>query len=285
MDSHNLSNRNGVLFNPKVGTAYEYKINETKEIEQTIGAKENKVKLTFACEIGLQYKILDKSNNGNYEIFVQFDHYIVDNRSDNGIEDDYGEKDSTLHQKDLGAFKNATFTFNLAANGKIENIKGYNEFKKRYDILNYTNKATGDGFISFPDAFFKEEYFKDIFEKISGVLPDEMVFIKSSWLRKTSLEIGDPQNLTAQYTLYGIQDRNAYIKATSPVEQKITALNHSVSLKGKEDGVIEIEAETGMLIISDRKSSIKGNLKIGGAKVNVIVNRSSMIIGKKLKTV
>lgn len=275
MSSQNLSKENGVLFNPEVGVTYKYEIDEIKEIEQAIGSCENKVQLTVSNKIGLIYKILKKGNI-NYEVFVRFENCIMDSHSGEDTEGDFASR-----QKSIEAFKDAIFSFNLIADGRVGNIKGFKEFKEKFIILNAANGKPSDAF-NIPDSSFKEEYFKDIFEKISTILPDKAVFVNSSWLRKGSLEIGESQSHDVQCTLDSINAGIAYIKTISPIEQTIDALNHSVKMKGNENGIIEIEAETGMLITSSQKSIITGNLKIGEVDVCMSINRRSIITGKKL---
>jgi hypothetical protein len=276
MSSHNLYKEKGVLFNPEVGITYKYEIDESKEIEQAIGGNENKVKLTVNSKIELVYKIMKKIHD-NYEVLVQFENCIMDSHSEENT-----ESDLALRQKNIAAFKGAIFTFNLTADGRVENIKGFKEFKEKFALLNATNTKSNSVFNHIPDTSFEEGYFKDIFEKISTVLPSKTIFINSTWLHNESVEIGEPQRLSVQHTLDSIITGTAYIKTTSPVEQTITALNHGVKMQGNKNGVIEIDAETGMLIKSFQKSTITGSLKIGGAGVDMNINRSCMIKGKKL---
>lgn len=277
MSSHNLSNEKGVLFNPEVGTSYKYEIDEIKEIEQAIGSNENKVKLIVNSKIGLVYKILKKMNN-RYEVLVQFDSCVISSHTG-----DVDEKDLASHQKNIEAFKGATFNFNLLADGRVENIKGFKEFNEKFAILNTANTKPDNTFNNMSDSSFKEEYFKNVFEKISTILPGKLVSINSSWVRKDSLEIGELQSLNVQCTLDSISTGIAYIKTTSPIEQTIAALNHSVKMKGEEDGTIEIDVETGMPITSSQKSIITGSLKICEVDVAMNINRRSIITGKKLK--
>jgi Family of unknown function (DUF6263) len=276
MSSHNLSNEKGILFNPEVGVTYKYEIDESKEIEQAIGGNENKVKLTVNSKIGLVYKIMKKIHD-NYEVLVQFENCIMDSHSEEDT-----ERDLALRQKNIAAFKGATFTFNLTPDGRVENIKGFKEFKENFVLLNATNTKSNSVFNHIPDTSFEEGYFKDIFEKISTVLPSKTIFINSTWLHNESVEIGESQRLSVQHTLDSISTGTAYIKTTSPVEQTITALNHGIKMQGNKDGVIEIDAETGMLIKSFQKSTITGSLKIGEVGVGMNINRSCMIKGKKL---
>jgi hypothetical protein len=274
MSSHNLSAANGILFNPEVGVTYKYEINEIKEIEQAIGSDENKVQLTISSKIGLIYKILEKVNN-NYKVLVQFESCVIDSHSGE-------ERDLASQQKSIEAFNGAIFNFNLSADGRVENIKGFNEFREKFIAVNAANVKQGNAFGSMSDSSFKEDYFKDIFEKISTTLPEKTVFVNSSWLRKDSLEIGEAQSQNVQCTLDSISTGIAFIKTISAVEQTIDALNHSVKMKGTENGIIEIEAETGMLITSSQKSVITGALKIGEVDVNMNINRRNIITGKKI---
>ncbi|WP_430900126.1 DUF6263 family protein [Paraflavitalea sp. sgz302555] len=275
MSSDILLKGDGISFNPEVGSTYKYEIDETKEIVQAIGGSENRVQLTINSKIGLVYKVSKKINN-TYEILVQFENCIMDSHS--GEET---ERDFTSQPKNIEAFKGATFSFNLLADGRVENINGYKEFKEKFIALKASNIKMSN-FGDIPDSSFREEDFKDIFEKISNILPSKVVFVNSSWLSKDSLEIGESHSLNAQHTLDSISAGIAYIKTVSPIEQTVTALNHSVEMKGEENGIIEVEATTGMLMTSSRKSIIAGNLKIGDVDVVVNINRRSVITGKKL---
>lgn len=273
MNSHNLTSKNGISFHPETGVTYKYEIEDINETEQIIGSSDNRVRLVTKSKIEMLYKILSKTDN-YYNILVQFENYSITSQS--------GEEakiDSSSQRKKMEAFNGAAFTFNLSTKGKVTNLNGLKEFKENLVIA---NKTAAQSRIKISDGYFTEEYFTDMFEKISTILPGKTVFVNSSWIYKEPLEIGKLQNKILQCTLNSINSGIAYIKTVSAIEQTTAALNHTVEMNGKEEGFIEIDAATGMLVKKYQKSSIAGHLMIGMVDVGINVNRSSIITGKKI---
>ena len=82
------------------------------------------------------------------------------------------------------------------------------------------------------------------------MLPDQNISVGHSWgkepLRKSQVEY-----VTNICKLDRIDQNVAYIKTSSDVKQ----LNQSLLLNGKEDGDIEIEVNTGMVINCTKKQN------------------------------
>jgi hypothetical protein len=265
MNSYNSNSNQVVTFDPAVGTMYNYEFNDTREVVQEIGNSENKIKVTTGSKTAFSLEIIEKTQNG-FIISVTFSSCEIDNSTGDNSINAVSEDESTHSCRNIESFKGLVFNLSRTEKEGMKIISGYKE---------YLNKSTAAH-----ENALSEEYFTDIFEQILEVLPDQNISTGYSW-QKEHFRRSQVKYLTNIFRLDSIYQNIAYINTSSDVEQEVSALNHHLLLTGKEQGDIEVETDTGMLIYCNKKTKLDGICKIGDVNVHQSVINTCEIIGHR----
>ena len=267
MDSHFLNIRQVASFNPTLDSEYKYEFEDADEVIQELGKIDNKTRLIGRKKISLLYKILQKSNNG-YVVSVNFLSCEIENISDASAATEHPENDSTYFHKSINSLKGTTFKLNLASDGQIENVSGYKEYLNKNSTAN--------------EMPYSENYFDEIFDRISQLVPSHKAFVGLSRNQK-GLQNSAVEYLTDEYTLEKIGDNRVHIRSSSQVTQQISVMNTTLVMNGTEGGEIEIEANTGMPMNCSKVMKLQGACKIGGVDVVQTLVRTCSVLGEKIK--
>lgn len=266
MDSPFLNNEQMVSFNPSVDSEYKYDFEDADEVIQEMGKGENKTRLIARNKVSLLYKILEKSNNG-YLILVNFLSCEIENISDANASTELPENNSTYFHKSKNSVKGTIFKLNLALDGRIENVSGYKEYLIK-------NSSTNE-------QPYNENYFNDIFSRISQLISSHKIFIGLSG-KQQDLSNNRVEYLTNDYGLEKITGGGTHIRSLSQVRQQILERNTKLIMTGIERGEIETEANTGMPLNCSRVMKLQGTCKIGGVDLAQTLVKTSTVLGKKI---
>jgi len=263
----NIANNTGsVVFNPTAGSEFEYQYDDSSEILQTIGKAGNKIKTTVRSKIIFLYKIRQRSGEG-FVVSVNFISGNIENISNASEIGGPLEKDSTHFQKGINALKGLTFDLKLDLNGRIRSLSGYKEY------LDKSSRST--------EKPFSEAFFSEIFEKISESFSDHKINADSSW-KLQGFERNGIEFFDINYVCDSIDQGLAHIHSFSKVKQRVSALNNSLLMEGKEYGQIEIDLTTGMILNNFTKMELGGVCNIGGMDVSQSMANTSSLAGKKI---
>jgi hypothetical protein len=263
MDSHFSNNRQEIVFSPIVDSEYKYEFEDSDEVIQEIGKSENKTRLITRNKVIFLYKILQKSTKG-YAVSVNFLACEIENMS---AATGLPESDSTYFRKSINSLKGTKFKIYLALDGKAEDFTGYEE----YLVKNSTLKENP----------YSENYFLEIFDRISQLLPNYNVFAESS--RKQQ---GIPNNRVEYLPGDYVVEKNGsgldLIRYSSEVKQQCLVKDTMLVMRGIENGEIEIEDNSGMPMNSSKIMKLKGTCKIGEVGVVQTLVRTRTVFGKKI---
>jgi hypothetical protein len=272
------SSKNSLSFKIVPNTNRAYNIVEDKTILSTnqLAGRSNKLANTLQSHtnIDIRFSFLKElSNRDSTGAFVSYksDMHYLNNDS------------ISTKLSDLSEFKDAMFNISFRAQGKVNTISGYDEFKKKYAevYLNELKKKYDEeqwpAVPSRDGVIFKEAYFIDLFERISNILPDSKIQLNSKWTKIESQDIGEKKLLHTEYTFYKIESGVAFIKSSANIQESIPSNVHIMKVEGTEQGELELDVNSGMLIKSEKKMTTHGVTKIGKSDFSVTVNRTTTI--------
>ena len=264
MDSDLSNNKQALVFNPPIGSEYIYEFEDVGQVVQEKGKSRHLTTVTARHSIKLTYKIVNKSNT-EYSVSVNFLSFEIENTTDVGLSGDMQEKDSTYSHRGVNSLKGAIFKLNVALDGKIVSISGFQEYSTRISTLG--------------ERPFDENFFIRLLGRITKLFPDEKLAVGSTWKRQRSHE-SNVEHLTDEYVLEDISDSLAKIRSSSQVRQQLQSVN--TTLNGREHGEIEIETNTGMPRSFVSAMKLSGTCKIGGVDVAQSVVKTSRMIGNRI---
>jgi len=265
-----------IKFKSNLGQLYNYDVCETKEVRQQIGGKEAVVISTIENKMNFSSEAIGNSKDANNAI-IQFNTFSLNDKSKDylNMQEQDGFLDNNVFQNGVKAIEGLQFKINLTNSGCVDSINGYEIFKQRFDSIANSPINNNKGNLE----ALREDYFKDIFQRISCILPDTGAAINSSWMRWDSESLGDTPSIKSNYELYKIANGLAHIKVFAKVEKELKALNGILIMSGIETGEIKLEVESGMVISSEKALTLTGSMKIGKANLLMNVNRKTVITG------
>ncbi len=166
-----------VKFRLVPGCEYQYEISDTRNTIAIVGRDTNRNELTGNTKIKFTYHVLTDTKDG-YNVIVRFDSFKEDGKY-NYKTDMHSYQDNLFadtSMNSLQAFNDAIFKLNVNVAGKIVAMSGYDEFQARYRIIyNSSLVNVKDDTIKSNELKtvpYSENYFKDLFEMVSTVLPE-----------------------------------------------------------------------------------------------------------------
>jgi hypothetical protein len=272
------SSHNNVLFKPKIGSTFEFEVSERKETKQSRGTQKETSVSDFTNNAIFLYAWGGSMPNHNYKASIHFKSLKQTNffGTDSSINRTFNSPSSPF-QKGLNAFTDVAFILDVEQHGKVAAIGGYGEFKNKFDSL-YSEGSSQEN----PDLWimFRKEYFTELFENISAILPDTAVSIGSSWTKEESAVISDPMRAKTTYHVTDINENIVYIKTSYAVEQELKTPNSTMIMKGSGDGHVELDANSGMLIRKTNSILVVGNMNLGGINMTMSIKYQTEIKGK-----
>jgi hypothetical protein len=205
------------------------------------------------------YSYIWSMGNKQPQVTVKIGGYgqSIQNWPDSSVNSGLSSPDS-LYQRTLLNFKGSSFVLNLISPSTFEMASGYEDFRRRIDSA---DKATSS--LVTEMAIFSRPYWEFFFKRIALVLPDSAVSLGSKWTVQEFVFTGDPIMLSAEYSVSGINNGIVTIKTEYLVEPKCWYGNGGMIFKGRGEGVIEVNAITGVVERINNHISVNGKMELG----------------------
>jgi hypothetical protein len=273
---------------PTIGSSYYYDIANKTDI--SLEAEGKTVKTVNHSTVGVDYKI-GQDSSGNFVYTIRYDKIRIHTEKGDEVTDADAANASqafTPLEKMLGTLKEATITATVDSSGTIIAVSGYEELGaklietiysadptvKRSAYLQF-EKVVGDGIV------------KQNMEQFFMFFPDSAIHVGDTW-NISSRQKGElPMNVNTRYTLESINDNIAIITAQAKLKSdggasSIVGYSNAVAeLEGTQEGQLQVDMQSGMLISSETDSEIGGSIQLMGREIPLTVRNSIRLKGKK----
>lgn len=168
------------------------------------------------------------------------------------------------------------FTMTIAENGTIKKIEG----------LERTESATTaeeDDAMKQVKATLTDSAIRTSMSYMLDIYPDNPVKPGDTWMKKTVVSLaGVNIRVENNFKLLGVDKQTAHIEVKSKItEGKGEMSMVKVDLKGKSEGVMDVDTETGFMTSSKIKQDIDGMMSMGTKSAPLKMNVEMTTSGKK----
>ena len=257
-------------FNPEAGKKYEYRVDMTQNLKQTVMEQEVPVDMEMSSTYMMEIK--SKTPQETHVQFTYMDFtfsvssammnskYDSKKPTENPSEMDkmFGKMFSTLIDK--------PFTAVFAPDGSVKSITGMEAI-----IKNMLDAVSSDGQMAAQvgaqmSQQFNDEAMKNMFGQSFNFYPEKAVKIGDSWDMKNSISVGGMNvNINANNTLKEIKTNMATIGLTGDIDMDMEV----GKLTGKQTGTMTIDSATGIPITSEISQNMSGSIKAQGMDIQM----------------
>jgi Family of unknown function (DUF6263) len=202
---------------------------------------------------------------------------------------DKGEESTDPAEKMLGILKGAKLQLVVDAAGEVKSMQGDEEIKRKL----MAGFAPGDTYANNIaaqqwDQRIKTGLIKDNMQEFFKIFPDSAVHVGDRWKMSSTQHVDIDLISNSSFQLKEIVDGTAVIRSTGNItsSQSSGSLNgtpYTADLKGKQEGDIEVEVATGMLLSSTSESDITGTISSMGRDIPVTIHISTKLEGRKVE--
>jgi hypothetical protein len=136
------------------------------------------------------------------------------------------------------------------------------------------------------DERIKEGLVKSNIEQLFKIFPDSAVHIGDRWKLSATQKEGISLHSQSSYQLREIVDGTAVIRTEGDISSEgstgeIGGATFTAELKGKQEGELEMETATGMLLSNNLHSTIAGTMNMMGRDVPMTIRTEMKMQGRK----
>jgi hypothetical protein len=288
-DDNNPKRVYHLRLNPPAGSQYTYTVTRSTEFEMEADGK--KVDNKNRSNIEITYSI-GKDSTGDILLNMVYDKiHLYAKNGDAEEEQDADKASGSMDpvEKALGILKGANLVAVVNAAGQIKSIQG-DEVIKEQLLAGFSPADENAKAIASQqwDRQVKEGLLKNNMEQLFKIFPDSAVHVGDRWKLNSSKNAGIPVTSMNSFQLKEIVDGTAVIRSegeisSSETTSQLNGANYTSDLKGKEEGSLDMDATTGMLLSSTSDSEIEGTISSMGRDIPVKIKISMKMEGRKLK--
>jgi hypothetical protein len=274
---------------PSPGSEYHYDITNQTEYKLQVGEK--KVDNLNRSVAGIEYSV-NKDSAGNFLFNVGYDKIHLYSKNDD-IETDLDADSAAVSvnpsEKMLGVLKQTKFGTVMSPKGDQRSATGYDDLKAKV----MTAFGPGDAYSKKVaetqwDKQVRDGLLKKNMDQFFKVFPDSGVHVGDQWEINSVQQDQINIHVHTQYKLRKIEDGIASISLEGTMLSDSSVGNMSgydftADFKGKQEGELELEAKTGMLVSSNIAGEMEGTLTVMGRQVPVNIHTSMKAKGRKIK--
>lgn len=272
---------------PADKSSYYYTTVNHSEIFQEV--KDQKIEIANTIQSGLLYEF-SKDSSGNIHCKTTYKDFKLKAKfSEEEREIDAATAANSLFKSDrvFAAFKDASFTAELTPEGQVKTISGLSELKERMYALANNNEEILNMLNGSFQQYVTEDFFRSTIEQSFGAFPDKAIKPGDSWTKTDKLSLDVSLAVTTIYTLKKVRDNRAIIALSAGIntENQVVSIggnSTTTSMKGNQEGEIEVDIATGMLLKAEISIDIKGNAMVAGIDVPFTMKTRINSEGKKL---
>ncbi len=169
---------------------------------------------------------------------------------------DLKENPMAAINKVFGAIRGQQFTMKVNAEGKITEVKGFeNMAKSMADSLDLTAEERAEMMKEFDGQFNAGEITKSL-ERFWYIFPNKEVKVGDSWDKVTEVGGKMPAKYKSTYKVTEIEGDMVILEETSKIEAKEGEL---ISLTGDVTGTIVVDSRSGLVVTADQDMRMKAS--------------------------
>ncbi len=245
--------------NLQKGSVYEMTMSSSSNIDQNMMGQN--MKIIQKMDMVYNYRILDVLPNKNWTVDYTVRKIKMD-VSMNGqkmVFDSENPDENNQMYEPLKSLKDLKLTFELSSSGKVENVKGLDEYAKKLSGNRMMSQAM--------EMFASSENFADFISQAFNYFPETEVKTGDKWTSVIKLPGLMNMETTMNYEVAAIEKNDVVLNVTSdvnvdsPVEQGGFKMN--VKMTGTQTGTMNIDTEDGWFRSTDlvQKFDVKMKMK------------------------
>jgi hypothetical protein len=262
----------------------------TNERKTEVEHNDKNIETSSTSEIGLTYEI-SKDSTGNHKLKLVYDKFHIKLKDLNGEQEINAANGANSYNpigKILNNLVGSAVTVTLSPKGDVLSVSGTQEISAK--ILTGVNAEDPNVRKNIQEQISKlagESFIKNTLQQGFTIGPDTAVQVGDSWQSKTSQEGEIKFDAVSTYTLKSVKNGMARINEESTITNPgttSTVMGYEAmsNMKGKQEGYVETDMKTGMLLQSESTTSIKGTMQIMGREVPVDITFSKKMKGRKI---
>jgi Family of unknown function (DUF6263) len=288
-DDNNPKKVYHLQLNPTDGSQYVYSVIRSTEFEMEVDGK--KVDNKNRSQMEVTYTI-GRDSMGDIVLNTVYNkiHLYTKNGDTEQEEDaDKGDESTDPAEKMLGILKDAKLRVVVSAAGVVKSMQGDEEIKSKLMAAfspgdTYAKTIAAQQW----DQRIKAGLIKDNMQELFRLFPDSAVHVGDRWKLSSIQHVDIDLTNNSSFQLKEIVDGTAVIRSDGDITsgQSAGSMNgtpYSSDLKGKQQGELEMEVATGMLLSSSSEAQITGTISSMGREIPVTISISMKVEGRKLK--
>jgi hypothetical protein len=266
-------------FKPANGLTATYIIVNDITIGQQI--TEEKTETRNKTESELLYEFVN-DNSGSFVVnttYLAFQSLLKTPDEEKIVNAATASKSDDPAEQIFGLFHQKKFNAILDSAGQIKEIKGIDDF------LNKVKEATKYSGVA-GQSFINEAFFKKALVTCNHYYPGKPVRINDSWILKQVID--ESLNITSERTLKleRVENGVAYINITGVIvndkaNMNVAGQQVNISFDGGEDGYINIDINTGLIVKSKISAKGEGSITVMNRSVPLTFKSTTEISKKK----
>jgi hypothetical protein len=253
-------------FQPKADTTYQYQVSE----QTSMLATEKGDRVTSHHNLFFAYHYT-KDTKGIHLNYDDFGLHIQSPEKEWNLDAVTSMESGDPGTRLLSAYAGADMDLEMDSLGKITGLPGFERIATKMNLINPDKDQAANW-----SGRFNEDYFKRLLEKSLRFYPPTDVQVGSSWNGVDSLNADPRIQIPVRFTLLKNVLGVLFIEEESEVDvttREISSGNRwgQLSLKGRQHGVIQVNALTGAVIQGHTILQAKGVLHTGNVDIPMIV--------------
>ena len=251
------------------GKKYYFRMITKQEISQTAMGRQQSVEKTIG--MGMDLDVNEVDANGAMLVDYTYSWMRWGQKGQMGeMVYDSSKKDTPVPpmMQGFAALIGEGFSLKVTPKGQVKAVRGLKRVRE-----NISKKLPAGRMREFMmksmEQYLSDEAVKQFNESWMAMYPDKPVGVGDSWSKKVVLSQGFPMVLESKWTLKGRKKGVAIIEVSSTVKTNPKAKpmemgTHKVSYEfsGKQQGLLEIQESTGLIIRSKINQEMSGQTKV-----------------------
>ncbi len=199
---------------------------------------------------------------------------------------EYDSRRDSASNSDLAFVKNLigkSFSLTLAPDGDITQVEGLENLVQSIAGTDKTTKAE-------IESQFSDTAIKLMMQNSFDLYPGKPVKAGEHWTKRSRMGFsGITVNVENTYTLVSVTDGKAQIKVSSIMQLPLTKMDvqggqvaMEIEMTGNQDGSIQVDVESGQILLGNTSQHIKGNINVAGQSMPLTIDGDIKISSKKM---
>ncbi len=250
----------------EAGKQYYLKMINELQISDPTPAKEQSMVITIGTGAQLDVSNIDANGNAQVAYTYKWVKYGTKFPGKEAVYDS-SKKDSTVPEEFqwFAPLLEESFTLTISPEGRISEIKDLEKVRSNVQ-QKLPQGASNEIAIRSLDQWLNEQAMRETIEGSLAIYPDRPVGVGDSWSRNVAYSGGFPRILESKWTLKERKNGVAVIEAVSAIKPNPQAkptemgqgITSSSEFTGNEQGLIEIQESTGLIIKSNINQQMSG---------------------------